>query len=158
MSSDKSYSSLLVRPEMSTSIVLNTACPSLWSSTGSIHEIQPSCFLHITLWEKIDCLFIILRRFYQQRSPFCLHKHEKDMGSPRLFTDLLVKVRRGLQLQGHICWDQIEKSAWVSLSPIASPLRRVGTTHHLSHCLHPRAGVAGQENIARSPLVWEDLD
>lgn len=84
MSSDKSYSSLLVRPEMSTSIVLNTACSSLWSSTVSIREIQPSCFLHITLWEKIDCLFIILKRFYQQRSLFCLYWHKKDMGSPRL--------------------------------------------------------------------------
>lgn len=84
MSSEKSYSSLLVRPEMSTSIVLNTACLSLWSSTTSIHEIQPSCFLHITFLDKIDCLFFILRRFFQQRSPFCLHKHKKDMGSPRL--------------------------------------------------------------------------
>lgn len=154
MSPDKSCSNLLVRSEMSTSTVMNAAYSSLWSSIESIHEIQPSCFFHITFLEKLLFIYMIVRKFYQQRSPFLSSWAQKGRGITKtMCTDLLIKVRHR-----HISWDQVEKSACVSLSPTASPFKSIGSTPNLSHCLQPRAGIAGQENIARSSLVWEDLD
>lgn len=156
MSSDKSYS-ILVRSEMSTCAVLNAAYSSLWSATVSIQEIQPSCFFHITFLEKINCLFIWYKRDSTSNETLFVFMAKGCGIIKTMFTDLLIKVRHGLQLPGHVCWDQPEKSAWVSLCPAASPLGSTGTTIS-SHCLQPRAQIAGQESTARSPLVWEDLD
>lgn len=76
---------------------------------------------------------MILKILLPAKKPFLSSWAQKCRGITKtVFTDLLVKVRHGLQLPGQICWDQTEKSSCVSLSPAASPLRSTGTTHHLS--------------------------
>lgn len=159
ISPDKSYRIVLVRSEMSTSAALITAYPSLWSSAVSVHEIQLFCLLHISFVEKIGYLYDT-EDILPAKSLFAFISTKRTWDHHDCvywFAD------HGQQLQGYICWEQIKESAWVSLSPLASNLRRIGTTHHLSPCIQTRDCRSGEHcqvttGLGRFRLSFKSYD